>query len=234
MLRSYIGLKIQGAKQEAIYGPELHFSRILHWLQPVETQLFLEKTYISHVVLEQQKRITTQRFISAWEKAAATDFPPLTSRIFEISSDPFGFNAKICPWKIIPITLSQNLLCDVPISLVIFGFNIMRDDVKKSDSYLIWSYKQYFIVRGQHHCWDRLTYLPCFDHVYLSSFDLQTVHRTSLENIDFSALAKMSNDKSTEVQVRMFTIPTAILSFFQSVNPWKLPCLSSGLVSAAA
>lgn len=105
MLRSYIGLKIQGAQQEAIYGPELHFSRILHWLQPVETQLLLEKTYISHVVLEQQKCITTQRFISVWEKAAATDFPPLTSRIFEISSDPFGFNAKICPWKIIPITL---------------------------------------------------------------------------------------------------------------------------------
>lgn len=45
VLRSYIGLKIQGAKQEAIYGPELHFSRILHWLQPVETQLFLEKTF---------------------------------------------------------------------------------------------------------------------------------------------------------------------------------------------
>lgn len=83
------------------------------------------------MVLEQQERITTQRFISVWEKAAATAFPPLTSRIFEISSDPFGFNAKICPWKIIPITLSQNLLCDVPISLVIFGFNIMRDDVEK-------------------------------------------------------------------------------------------------------
>lgn len=66
--------------------------------------------------LEQQKCFTTQIFFSVWEKAAATDFPLPTSRIFKISSDRFGLNAKICPWKIITIT-SQKFLYNVQISL---------------------------------------------------------------------------------------------------------------------
>lgn len=54
-----------------------------------------EKT--QHIVGFGATTITTQMLFGVWEKAATTDLPLPTSRIFKISSDRFGFTMKICP-----------------------------------------------------------------------------------------------------------------------------------------